>query len=178
MLPRAFSTREPQPSRNLPAPQPCLILLPKGPLLPLSHLLPSLEIPLQMCNRPGCSPGAGKCGGRPLGMGGTLTLRRQATASRTISELLSDSPLVSPQEVTASLFSSSPMEKTLRRSISHIFQRGGPGLRPYHISMSPRGPGRHVAGQSPPRRQGKFPEWPVTESGRGCGVPRDCRVPR
>lgn len=98
-----FPMESPSQAGNLPSPQPSLILLPKRLLLPHPFLL--LEVPLQMCKCPGCSPEAVKPDGRSLGMGETLTLKRQATGSRTISELLSDSSLVSPQEAPVPPFS-------------------------------------------------------------------------
>lgn len=38
---------------------------------------------------------------------------------------------------------------------------------PCHFPVAPTELDRHVAGQSPPRRQGKFPEYQVTEPSLG-----------
>lgn len=44
---------------------------------------------------------------------------------------------------------------------------------PCHFQVAPRGLGQRAAGQSPPRRQGKFPGYQVTEPGL-WGMAQEC----
>lgn len=44
---------------------------------------------------------------------------------------------------------------------------------PCHFQVAPRGLGERAAGQSPPRRQGKFPGYQVTEPGL-WGMAQEC----
>lgn len=99
---------------HLPAPKACLILFPKGPpqLCSLT-ILPSSPV---LCSHTefhftytGVQAVAWKRGSAAVGASDPET-----TCSRSISELFSDSPLVSPQEATAPL---SPLHVPQRRNL-------------------------------------------------------------